>query len=84
MDRTRKRGKLKGANQVILDVEGAAGLLGVSKYTIYRLIRKDELPTTKVGREWRFHRPTLIQWVAAGSSVNQLERIFNNARPKKK
>ena len=80
----RKSEKSGKANEVILNVEGAAALLGVSKHTIYRLISKDKLPATKVGREWRFHRPTLIQWVATGSSASQLERIFKNANTKKK
>ena len=79
----KKRRDLGEVNQAILDVEGAASLLGVSKHTIYRLIRKDKLPSTKVGREWRFHRPTLIQWVATGSSAGQLERIFKTTNFKK-
>ena len=68
----RKRQK----SEAILDVEGAALLLGVSKYTVYRLIARDKLPATKIGRQWRFHRPTLIQWVATGSSATQLEGIL--------
>ena len=48
----------------IVDVEGAATLLGVSTTTIYNLARKGEIPATRVGREWRFARANLIQWVA--------------------
>lgn len=78
------RKSLGKRSEVILDVEGAASLLGVSKHTVYRLIRKDSLPTTKVGREWRFHRQTLIQWVATGSNATQLERIFKKVNMKNK
>lgn len=78
------REKPRSIPQEILDIEGAAKLLGVSTYTIYRLISKDKLPATKVGREWRFHRLTLIQWVATGSNATQLERIFKNVSIKKK
>lgn len=80
----RKRTRLDKIHEMILDVEGAASLLGVSKYTIYRLISKNKLPTTKVGREWRFHRLTLIQWVAAGSNATQIEHIFKTAQLRKK
>jgi len=45
----------------ILDVEGAAILLGVSPTTIYNLARKGEIPATRVGREWRFARSNLLQ-----------------------
>ena len=79
----RKRQKSGRVNEVILDVEGAALLLGMSKHTIYRLITKDKLPATKIGREWRFHRPTLIEWVATGSNASQLERVFKIADKKK-
>ena len=82
--KTAKAVKAKKTNEVILDVEGAALLLGVSKHTVYRLISKDRLPAARVGREWRFHRLTLIQWVATGSNVNQLERILKNAKVKKR
>jgi excisionase family DNA binding protein len=54
----------------ILDVEGAATLLGVSTTTIYNLARKGEIPATRVGREWRFSRTNLIQWVANGAAAN--------------
>ena len=43
----------------ILDVEGAATLLGVSTTTIYNLAHKGEIPATRVGREWRFARTNL-------------------------
>src|SRR5256885_9098483 len=57
----------------ILDVEGAATLLGVSTTTIYNLARKGEIPATRVGREWRFARSNLIQWVANGTAADRSE-----------
>ena len=55
----------------ILDVEGAATLLGVSTTTIYNLARKGEIPATRVGREW----PLLAQisfngWLMAPQPIN--------------
>lgn len=57
-------------------MEGVANLLGVSKYTIYRLVKLNKLPAARVGNKWRFHRETIIEWVAAGSNMTQLERIL--------
>jgi len=37
----------------ILDVEGAADVLSVSKTTIYKLAREGTLSATRVGRTWR-------------------------------
>src|ERR687887_2249616 len=53
----------------ILDVEGAATLPGVSTTTIYNFARKGDIPATRVGREWRFARANLIQWVANGTAA---------------
>jgi excisionase family DNA binding protein len=63
----------------ILDVEGAATLLGVSP-TISNLARKGDIPATRVGREWRFARATLIQWVANGSAADQLSVALSRGR----
>jgi excisionase family DNA binding protein len=68
----------------ILDVEGAATLLGVSTTTIYKLARKGEIPATRVGREWRFARANLIQWVANGAAADQLSVALSRGRVAKK
>lgn len=68
----------------ILDVKGAASILGVSKYTIYRLIAKNILPSTKIGKQYRFHRTTLIQWLSVGNKTNQLECLLKTIRIRKK
>jgi excisionase family DNA binding protein len=68
----------------IVDVEGAATLLGVSTTTIYNLARKGDIPATRVGREWRFARQNLIQWVANGSAADQLSVALRRGRVAKK
>lgn len=68
----------------IVDVEGAATLLGVSTTTIYNLARKGDIPATRVGREWRFARQNLIQWVANGSAADQLSVTLSHGRVAKK
>jgi excisionase family DNA binding protein len=64
----------------ILDVEGAATLLGVSTRTIYQLARKGDIPATRVGREWRFARRNLINWIANGSRADQIAVALCNGR----
>lgn len=44
----------------ILDVEGAATLLGVSPRTIYALARNGQISAMHVGLEWRFARQNCI------------------------
>ena len=47
----------------VLTSEEAATLLRVSRKTLYRLAQNGELPGTKVGRSWRFHRADLIDFL---------------------
>ena len=66
----------------ILDVAGAAELLGVSPWTIYQLARKGTIPGTRVGKEWRFARQVLIQWVANGSQADQVSKLLSRSKPR--
>jgi excisionase family DNA binding protein len=68
----------------ILDVKGAASLLGVSTFTVYRLVAKNLLPAAKVGRQYRFHRSSLLFWIAESSKFNQLESLLKTAHIRNK
>ena len=48
----------------ILTLEETAELLRIPRSTVYKLAREGVIPAQKVGRHWRFHRVTLINWVA--------------------
>jgi excisionase family DNA binding protein len=72
--------RIASMDKDILDVEGAAMLLGVSSRTIYNLARRGDIPATRVGREWRFARKNLIHWVANGSQADQLAAALRNGR----
>ena len=52
----------------ILNIEEAAALLGVSVKTFNKALHTDNLPARKIGREWKFSRQALIDWVGAGRS----------------
>lgn len=57
----------------ILNIEEAAALLGVSTKTFAKVLREGEIPGRKIGREWKFSRQALIDWVASGKSLNFLD-----------
>jgi excisionase family DNA binding protein len=59
--------RIEGMAPEILDVAGAARLLGVSTRTIYKLANDKVIPAAKVGKEWRFSRKRLIEWIANGA-----------------
>lgn len=52
----------------VLNVAGAARVLGVSTKTILNLARKGVIPAKKVGKEWRFRLQTLLRWLGDGTT----------------
>ena len=52
----------------ILNVDEASALLGVSVKTFTRVLHAEDVPARKIGREWKFSRRALIDWVGSGRS----------------
>jgi excisionase family DNA binding protein len=48
----------------ILTIQDIAKYLRVHPATIYRLLKKKQLPAFKVGRDWRFSRESIDRWRA--------------------
>ena len=46
----------------ILTLEDVGEYLRVHPSTIYRLLKKNQLPAFKLGREWRFNRESIDRW----------------------
>ena len=46
----------------ILALENVAQYLRVHPSTIYRLLKKKQLPAFKVGRDWRFNLESIDRW----------------------
>lgn len=74
-------------DKYILDIKGAAAILGVSTFTVYRLVAKNILPATKVGKQYRRalpHRNAILQWIASDCKTNQLESLLKSVHVRKK
>lgn len=71
----------------ILTMEEAAELFGVSIKTFIKLLKEEKIPARKIGREWRFSRAALIQWLSTGdsqaysSSDADAREFFNEVAP---
>ncbi len=48
-----------------LTIEELAALLKVSPRTIRRIIKRNELPAIRIGRQLRFRRESINEWLAA-------------------
>lgn len=47
----------------IMTPKEAAKYLGFHLVTIYRLLKKQEIPATKIGGQWRFKKDVLDAWL---------------------
>lgn len=54
----------------ILNLEEACDFLNVSERTLIKLLREEHLPARKIGREWRFGKQALTDWISAGDSCD--------------
>lgn len=57
----------------VFTLEELAAYLKVSETTAYALVRGGELPGRKVGREWRFLKARVVEWLkqAGGDDMEQ-------------
>lgn len=71
----------------ILNMEEAAQLFNVSVKTFIKLLKEEKVPARKIGREWRFSRKALIDWLSAGnsqdysSSEGETKEFFDSIAP---
>ncbi len=58
-----------------LTVKDVASLLKVNEKTIYRWLKKGEIPVYKIGEQYRFNRSELLEWVTS-RQINVSADIF--------
>ena len=57
----------------ILTPQEAAEFLRVPVLTVQRQAKAGRLPGRRVGKEWRFSRTVLLEWLASGPDRHDLE-----------
>jgi excisionase family DNA binding protein len=58
---------LKNAES-IMTIGELAEYLKIPKSTVYKLAQEGKIPCQKVGRQWRFHREAIDNWIREGKS----------------
>jgi excisionase family DNA binding protein len=58
----------------IMNVEQTVEFLGIGEKTLIKLLREEHVPARKIGREWRFSKEALIEWLSGGDSLNYINR----------
>jgi excisionase family DNA binding protein len=73
----------------LLTLQEAAARLRVSKNTVYKLCRAGQIPSCKVGRQWRIRNADLDRWLSQlqssadarpGAGRDQLESLIPGVR----
>jgi excisionase family DNA binding protein len=73
----------------LLTLQEAALRLRVSKNTVYKLCRAGQIPSCKVGRQWRIRGADLDHWLSQppspvdarpGAGRDRLESLISGAR----
>ena len=58
-----KKGPRRPERTQIMTPKEAAKYLGFHLVTIYRLLKKQQIPATKIGGQWRFKKDVLDAWL---------------------
>lgn len=49
----------------VMTIQETADFLRIPLSSLYKLAREGKIPCTKIGRHWRFHRPTISRWMVS-------------------
>jgi len=68
---------MKGAlandkTEEIMTVSAFARYLHCNRHTLYRLLKRKEIPAFKIGSDWRFSRSAIDEWIAGLRVTNPL------------
>ncbi len=60
-----KKAKLStlGSAREVMDIRDLAEYLGMGKSKIYALIREKKIPASRIGRQYRFSKEVIDQWL---------------------
>jgi excisionase family DNA binding protein len=55
----------------IMTVEDVARYLKLKPQTVYKWAQEGQIPATKLGKEWRFRRRILDEWIDTGIALSK-------------
>lgn len=61
---------MSGGTNELLTADETSRFFRISKTTLYKLARDGEIPAYKIGREWRFVKNALLEWIVLKSKHN--------------
>jgi excisionase family DNA binding protein len=55
-------------NNEVLDINGLADFLGMSRSKVYAMAQEKKLPLAKIGRKYRFVKSEIMNWLKDGGT----------------
>jgi excisionase family DNA binding protein len=78
------RKPLMGPPPEVMDIKTLAQYLGMGRSKIYNLIRQKKIPASRIGRQYRFSKAIIDQWLTerliTRPDENQIPLFKNPAR----
>ena len=65
----------------VLSVDQAGELLGVSVKQVYRLLKKQAIPSVRIGRSHRIAKSSLVDFIRGGKQKNVSKIVWTCAEP---
>lgn len=65
----------------IMTIEEVAKYLKVKPQTVYKWAQEEEIPGTKVGKEWRFRKSILDEWIDTSIILSKsgFDLVYNSS-----
>jgi excisionase family DNA binding protein len=54
------------ASRTLMTLQETAGYLRVTRSTIHRLLKRNQIPAFRIGRHWRFNAEEIDNWCSSG------------------
>ncbi|MCL4515705.1 MAG: helix-turn-helix domain-containing protein [Firmicutes bacterium] len=67
----------------LMNLEEVSSFLRVTPQTVYNMLRDGRIRATKVGREWRFPRETILQFMSMKEPTPVMYRSGDLSQPEK-
>ncbi len=64
----------------VMTLEEVASYLRVHPSTIYRLLKRTQLPAFKVGSDWRFNQESIDRWRSSAETGAREELMLANGK----
>jgi excisionase family DNA binding protein len=69
-------------SQQLMDFEEVKRYLKLTKSTFYRLLQNNQIPASKIGRQWRFKKEEIDKWLEESKNINTRRRPDRRKYPR--